>query len=62
MLSQKRPLNEVRIDDANVVIANSEIPDNTFAYTTLEPYVMNFDKSVIVDSFWMRLHTSGEFY
>ena len=62
MLSQKRPKNEVRIDDAYVPELDAEMPSDTYAYTTFDPFVMSFDKSVSFQSFWIRLHAPVNYY
>ena len=38
------------------------MPKDTYAYTTLTPYQMHFDKEVQIDSFWLRLHRSPKAY
>jgi hypothetical protein len=62
VLSQKRPEKEVRIDYAYVPDFNSEMPSDTFAYTVFEPFIMNFDRSVNFNSFWLRLHQLPSYY
>ena len=58
-LSQKRPHGEVRLDHLE---ENDDVdihfPGSTFAYTVFTQYVMQFDKQVIFDQFWIRLHRS----
>lgn len=38
------------------------LPSDTYAYTSVHPYVMSFDKQVSIDSFWLRLHRSPKAY
>ena len=37
-------------------------PSNTYAYTTMTPFIMQFDRNVSIDSFWIRLHKSPYAY
>ncbi len=62
MLSQKRPPKEVRIDHISEKETQYYIPSDTYAYTTQTPYVMNFDREVSIESFWLRLHRSPKAY
>lgn len=58
-LSQKRPPGEIRLDHLE---ENNEddvfFPGSTFAYAAFTQYVMQFDKQVKFDQFWLRLHRS----
>ena len=38
------------------------LPSDTYAYTTNDVYVMQFDKEVQIMSFWLRLHRSPKAY
>ena len=62
MLSQKRPPHEVRIDHIKEEDAVFYLPSDTYAYTTQGPYMMQFDKEVQIESFWLRLHRSPKAY
>ena len=62
MLSQKRPPHEVRIDHISEKDEMFYIPSDTYAYTTANPYIMQFDKDVSIESFWLRLHRSPKAY
>ena len=37
-------------------------PTGTYAYTATTPFVMEFDKEVAIQSFWVRLHRSPVVY
>ena len=63
MLSQKRPPHEVRID--HISEGKDEvyfIPGDTYAYATRNPFIMQFDQEVSIESFWLRLHRSPKAY
>ena len=62
MLSQKRPLNEVRIDHIQKKDSSPYLPAGTYAYATQQPFIMQFDKDVKIESFWIRLHRSPKAY
>ena len=63
MLSQRRPPGEIRLDHyAATDQAGYDFPSETYAYTALTPYVMQFDKEVNFESFWIRLHRSPVVY
>ena len=38
------------------------LPSDTYAYTSNNPYVMQFDKEVEIVSFWVRLHRNPKAY
>ena len=60
MLSQKRPPHEVRIDHIKEQEERLYLPSDTYAYSTQSSYIMQFDKEVQFDSFWLRLHRSNK--
>lgn len=64
MLSQKRPPHEIRLD--HIKEKDEEelyfLPSGTYAYTTRNPLIIQFDKDVKIDSFWLRLHRSEKAY
>ena len=65
MLSQKRPPHEVRIDHIKESEDNGVVyflPSDTYAYTTKQPLIVQFDKEVNIESFWVRLHRSPKAY
>ena len=60
MLSQKRPPEEIRIDHVHEKQETFFIPSDTYTYTTKKPFIMQFDREVTIDSFWLRLHRSDK--
>ena len=38
------------------------MPSDTYAYSTQQPFIMNFDIEVQIVSFWLRLHRSPKAY
>lgn len=62
MLSTKRPSGEVRIDQIQEVESEYGFPSDSYAYTSTAPYVMQMDKEVTFQSFWLRIHRSPVVY
>ena len=64
MLSKKRPPHEVRIDHIKEGEGGEVyfLPENTYAYTSKTPLIVQFDKEVNIESFWIRLHRSPKAY
>ena len=62
MMSTKRPPEEIRIDHLKEIDTHFGFPSDSYAYTALEPFIIQFDKEVNIDSFWLRLHRSPIVY